>query len=170
MAYGQPNYGYQNYGYQNQFNPYQYGQTMNMSQFQPQAIQPTIQQQTQQIQPTSSYPTIYGKVVDGIDVAKSLDVPLGMSFILPKADGTSVYCKGWLDNGTTYIKEYKLVEDNTKDEADSDDRYNVKEKLDDIYNSIDSLSKKIDKIDKIKPTSSSISTRKKKVEEVEDDE
>lgn len=129
MAFGQPNY----YG-----NPY-YG-SMNYS-------APQIQQP----------PMIYGKIVDGIEVVKSIDVPLGTSFILPKADGTACYCKGWNNDGTTFIKEYQLVD--TKDETP---KINWNEKLDDIYDSIDALSKKIDKI-KAAPTTTTTPMKRRKV-------
>lgn len=146
MAYNQPNYGYPQYGYQNQFN-YQYGQQIS---------QPQLQQ--------NIYPTIYGKVVDGIDVVKSLDIPIGTSFILPKASGEIIYAKGWNPDGTTFVKEYALV-DNVQ-ESGKNLEINIEEKLNEIYNCIDSLN---NKIDKFKPLQSP--TRKKKViEEVDEDE
>lgn len=165
MAFGQPNYGYPQYGYQNQFNPYQYGQPMVQPQVQNQVSQPTIPQSTQQQLPQPQIPTLYGKVVDGIDLVKSLDVPLGASFVLPKADQSGVYIKGWRNDGTTFINEYKLVEENFE-ETNKTPEINLEEKLDDIYNCIDSLSKKLDKM----KTSTTPVRKKKVVEEVDEDE
>ena len=55
-----------------------------------------------------------GKMVDSIDVVKATDIPMdGNSYYFPKADGTEVYCKQWLQNGTTRILTFKPVsEDN----------------------------------------------------------
>lgn len=118
--------------YGQQFYPQQYGYQNPYSNQQQFVQQPTFQQ--------PQYPTIYGKVIDGIDVAKSLDVPLGSSFVLPKADGTACYIKGWNNDGTTFIKEYELV--GQTDNAQID----FSKKLDSIYGSIDALNKKIDKL------------------------
>ena len=55
-----------------------------------------------------------GKMVDSIDVVKAADIPMdGNAYYFPKADGTEVYCKQWLQNGTTRILTFKPVfEDN----------------------------------------------------------
>ena len=55
-----------------------------------------------------------GKMVDSIDVVKATDIPMdGNAYYFPKADGTEVYCKQWLQNGTTRILTFKPVsEDN----------------------------------------------------------
>ena len=56
-----------------------------------------------------------GKMVDSIDVVKATDIPMdGNTYYFPKADGTEVYCKQWLQNGTTRILTFKpILEDNT---------------------------------------------------------
>ena len=58
--------------------------------------------------------TALGKIVDSIDVVKATDIPMdGNTYYFPKADGTEVYCKQWLQNGTTRILNFKPVsEDN----------------------------------------------------------
>ena len=49
-----------------------------------------------------------GKMVDSIDVVKATDIPMdGNAYYFPKADGTEVYCKQWLQNGTTRILTFK---------------------------------------------------------------
>ena len=51
-----------------------------------------------------------GKMVDSIDVVKATDIPMdGNAYYFPKADGTEVYCKQWLQNGTTRILTFKPV-------------------------------------------------------------
>ena len=56
-----------------------------------------------------------GKMVDSIDVVKATDIPMdGNAYYFPKADGTEVYCKQWLQNGTTRILTFKpVLDDNT---------------------------------------------------------
>ena len=55
-----------------------------------------------------------GKMVDSIDVVKATEIPMhGNTYYFPKADGTEVYCKQWLQNGTTRILTFKpVLEDN----------------------------------------------------------
>lgn len=66
--------------------------------------------QTQQA-PSSNQPmSIMGKVVDSIDVVKATDVPMdGNVYYFPKADGTEIFGKQWLANGTTRILTFKPV-------------------------------------------------------------
>ena len=58
--------------------------------------------------------TALGKIVDSIDVVRATDIPMdGNTYYFPKADGTEVYCKQWLQNGTTRILTFKpVLEDN----------------------------------------------------------
>ena len=88
---------------QPQTNPYM--QRMeNLQQFQ-QALQPQPTVQVTQYQPM-------GKVVDSVDVVKATDIPMdGNAYYFPKADGTEVYMKRWLANGTTEITAYKPISD-----------------------------------------------------------
>ena len=66
-----------------------------------------------------------GKMVDSIDVVKATDIPMdGNAYYFPKADGTEVYCKQWLQNGTTRILTFKPVFDDSTNNLSSD-----KEKL-----------------------------------------
>lgn len=141
MAYNyyQPQYSgnpYYNYGFQN----------LQQPQIQP---QPQLQQ-----------PILYGKVVDGIDVVKAIDVPVGSNYILPKADGTTIFSKGWNPDGTTFVKEYKLS-DSIKEEIHT---INWEEKLNELIDSIDEINKKIDKL------KSSSTSKKRKIDEEEDED
>lgn len=69
------------------------------------------------IQPNPIYqptiPTLNGKLVDGIDMVKSQEIPLGSYGIYPKADLTELYIKSWQNDGTTKIITYKpYIDDN----------------------------------------------------------
>ena len=62
-----------------------------------------------------------GKIVDSIDVVKATDIPMdGNTYYFPKADGTEVYCKQWLQNGTTRILTFKPVLEDNPNNVSSD--------------------------------------------------
>ena len=62
-----------------------------------------------------------GKIVDSIDVVKATDIPMdGNTYYFPKADGTEVYCKQWLQNGTTRILTFKPVFEDNPNNVSSD--------------------------------------------------
>ena len=62
-----------------------------------------------------------GKMVDSIDVVKATDIPMdGNTYYFPKADGTEVYCKQWLQNGTTRILTFKPVLEDSPNNVSSD--------------------------------------------------
>ena len=75
--------GYNNYGYQS-FVP-----------------QPNQMQQIQQ--PTAPQYNLNGKIVDGIEMVKATDIPLGGYGIFPKADLSEVYIKSWNNLGQSNI-------------------------------------------------------------------
>lgn len=130
---------YQYSPYMGNNNPYMYQQN------QPTQI-PYNHAQQSQIQ---SQPSLYGKVVDNIETAKAQDVPIGLTGIYPSASGEAVYVKSWLPNGVTETKEYRLYEESVVKEEPIDwNGY-----FDEIYDRIDELSKKIDKINKPATTS-----------------
>ena len=108
---------YQNFSQMN--NPYMpmqnpYMDRMNFLQNYQQSLQqPAMLTPNSGISMTNQMSTI-GKVVDSIDIVKATDIPMdGNSYYFPKADGTEVYCKQWLQNGTTRILTFKpVLEDN----------------------------------------------------------
>lgn len=128
-------------------NYYQYSPYMgNNNPYMYQQNQPT---QIPYNQPQQSQPSLYGKIVDGLDTAKTQDVPIGMTGIYPSASGDAIYVKEWMPNGTTQTKEYRIYEENVVKEEPIDwNGY-----FDEIYDRIDELSKKIDKINKPATTS-----------------
>ncbi|MCC8068704.1 MAG: hypothetical protein LIO71_02935 [Ruminococcus sp.] len=85
MSYYNPNY----------YNPYQ----------QQYAAIPQVQQM-----PVQQVPTLNGKVVDSIEVARATEVPIGGYSVFPKADLNEIYVKSWNNNGTTSITTYKMAE------------------------------------------------------------
>ena len=68
-----------------------------------------------------------GKMVDSIDVVKATDIPMdGNAYYFPKADGTEVYCKQWLQNGTTRILTFKpVLEDNTNNLSSDTEKFKI---------------------------------------------
>ena len=115
---------FQNYSQMN--NPYAQTNNMYAQPNNPYADRMNFLQNYQQNLQQSLVPTqmsganqmsAIGKMVDSIDVVKATDIPMdGNSYYFPKADGTEVYCKQWLQNGTTRILTFKPIsEDNTND-------------------------------------------------------
>lgn len=98
---------YLNPNYFNQYNQMPNPYMDRMAQLQ--QYQQSLQQPVSQSQMSAM-----GKIVDSIDVVKAADIPMdGNSYYFPKADGTEVYCKQWLQNGTTRILTFKpVLEDN----------------------------------------------------------
>lgn len=111
-----------------------------------------------------------GKMVDSIDVVKATDIPMdGNTYYFPKADGTEVYCKQWLQNGTTRILTFKpVLEDNLNNL--SSDTEKLKISLSDDVTEVfmkrfDDIEKRFD--DFFGKQTSKTSTRTKKESDVE---
>lgn len=126
-----------------------------------------LQAQQQQLQASQNMATL-GKVVESVDVLKTLEIPMdGNAYYFPKADGTEIFSKQWLPNGTTRILSFKPTLDNGVDENILDEEKlnlgHFNDVLIGIQNEIQTINSKIDKISK-----PSTATRSKK--EVTDDE
>ena len=111
-----PNYLQMNNPYAQMNNPY--ADRMNFLQNYQQSLQ-------QPILPTqmsgANQMSALGKMVDSIDVVKATDIPMdGNTYYFPKADGTEVYCKQWLQNGTTRILTFKPVFNDNPNNVSSD--------------------------------------------------
>jgi hypothetical protein len=79
-------------------------------------------------------------MVDGIDMVKATEVPLGGYGIYPKADLNEIYVKTWNNNGTTNIITYKpSIEEIPKEEEDSISTTQIMEKINIIEEKIDSI-------------------------------
>ena len=90
-----------------------------------------------------------GKIVDSIDVVKATDIPMdGNAYYFPKADGTEVYCKQWLQNGTTRILTFKpFFEDNTNNVSSDNEKLKIglSDEVTEIFmKRFDELEKRID--------------------------
>ena len=102
---------YPAFNYQQNY-PMQMQQQIPMNYF-TQPMQQQMQQQTQS----------NGKIVDSVEMVKFTDIPMdGNSYYFPKADGTEIYSKRWLSNGTTEINTYVKVDitnpENEKEQFD----------------------------------------------------
>ena len=129
-------------------NPYM-DRMAQLQQCQQSLQQPIVPTQT----PVSNQMSALGKMVDSIDVVKATDIPMdGNAYYFPKADGTEVYCKQWLQNGTTRILTFKpVLEDDTNNSPSDDIKTQFGafgEVLVAIQNDIRMLFDKVDKISK----------------------
>lgn len=123
----------------NLMNPQQ--QYMNYFQ---QMQQPQVMQQQLPINQLST-----GKIVDSVEMVKVTDIPIdGNSYYFPKADGSEVYSKRWLPNGSTEINTY--VKLNVQEQEE-----NKRKIEDDIIEKLNLIDDRIAKLEKglIKPTS-----------------
>lgn len=153
-----PNYSMNNYPQYQSFLPPQQMQYMDrLSQ-----LQATQQQiQTPQMQGPVQNFTPFIKVVDNLEAVKVADIPMdGNIYYFPKADGTEIYAKQWLSNGTTQILSFKPVFDEGNNLSDENNKMQLQltnELITAINARFDDLTDRLDKIEKnIKPA-----TRKK---------
>ena len=111
---------YLNPNYFNQYNQMQNPYMDRMAQLQ--QYQQSLQQPLPPTQMSgANQMSALGKMVDSIDVVKATDIPMdGNSYYFPKADGTEVYCKQWLQNGTTRILTFKPVFEDNPNNLSSD--------------------------------------------------
>lgn len=160
---------YLNPNYFNQYNqmPNPYMDRMaQLQQYQQGLQQPVVPTQMSGANQMSAL----GKIVDSIDVVKATDIPMdGNAYYFPKADGTEVYCKQWLQNGTTRILTFKPVSEDNPNNLSSDTE---KLKFDLSDKATDTLMKRFDDIEKrlddfFGKQTSKTSTRTKKESDVE---
>ena len=132
-----------NYG-QMMPNPYM-DRMAQLQQYQQNLQQPIVPAQT----PVSNQMSALGKTVDSIDVVKATDIPMdGNAYYFPKADGTEVYCKQWLQNGTTRILTFKPVFEDNPNNLSSDTeklKISLSDEVTDVFmKRFDELEKRID--------------------------
>ena len=125
-------------------NPYM-DRITHLQQYQQSLQQPIVQTQT----PVSNQMPALGKMVDSIDVVKATDIPMdGNTYYFPKADGTEVYCKQWLQNGTTRILTFKpVLEDNPNNLSSDTEKFKISlsDEVTDVFmKRFDELEKRID--------------------------
>lgn len=59
-------------------------------------------------------PVLNGRIVDSVEVAKTMEVPIGGYGIFPKADLSEVYIKSWNPNGTTSVTTFRPIVEEKK--------------------------------------------------------
>ena len=130
-----------------------------------QQYQQSLQQPVSQAQMSA-----IGKIVDSMDVVKATDIPMdGNSYYFPKADGTEVYCKQWLQNGTTRILTFKPVFEDNHNNLSSDEeklKISISDEVTEVFmKRFDDIEKRFD--DFFGKQTSKTSTRTKKESDVE---
>lgn len=90
-----------------------------------------------------------GKIIENVDVLKTTEVPMdGNIYYFPKADGSEIYSKQWLANGTTRILTFKPVfEDNTNNLLSDTEKLKIglSDEVTDVFmKRFDELEKRID--------------------------
>ena len=158
----QPFYSQMNNNYQTPTqNPYM-ERMAQLQQYQQSLQQPIVPTQMSGANQMSAL----GKMVDSIDVVKATDIPMdGNAYYFPKADGTEVYCKQWLQNGTTRILTFKpVLEDNPNNVSYDTEKFKISlsDEVTDVFmKRFDELEKRIDDLIP-KPTTKTTTTRTKK--------
>lgn len=99
--------------------------------------------QQQQQGPTQQQPQVQqglnGKIVDGEDVVRATEVPIGGYGIFPKADLSEIYMKQWNSNGTTSVITFRpVIADPVSMQKDSGELTNI------LIQKIDTLENKLD--------------------------
>ena len=146
-----PNYSQMNNPYAQMNNMYAqpnnpYADRMNFLQNYQQSLQqPVVPAQMSGANQMSAL----GKMVDSIDVVKATDIPMdGNTYYFPKADGTEVYCKQWLQNGTTRILTFKPVFEDNPNNLSSDTeklKISLSDEVTEVFmKRFDELEKRID--------------------------
>ena len=144
--------------------PQNYGQQMQQQQYNPymqrldhlQQFQQSLQQQQMPVQNQPFSPL--GKYVESIDIVKATDIPMdGNMYYFPKADGSEIYAKQWLANGTTQILSFKPVLNDSQGNVQDKQEMPKMSLSDDLVMAFmqrfDDLTDRFDKLEKsIKPS------------------
>ena len=105
-----------------------------------------MQQQMQQVQQMQQ-PVINGKLVESIESVKLTDVPMdGSSYYFPKADGTEIYTKRWLANGSTEVAVYKRIINEEPEAVES--KFDFNEMESNIMEKLNSIDERFAKFEK----------------------
>lgn len=109
-------------------------------------------QQTINSNPVQPLNTI-GKIVESIDIVKATDIPMdGNMYYFPKADGSEVYGKAWMQNGQTRILTFKPSLDENPTNVSSNGEKINSESIRDVLTAIQSdlkiINEKLEKFGK----------------------
>ena len=159
----QPFYSQMNNNYQTPTQNTYMDRMAQLQQYQQSLQQPLVPTQM----PGANQMSALGKMVDSIDVVKATDIPMdGNTYYFPKADGTEVYCKQWLQNGTTRILTFKPVLEDSPNNVSSDTekfKISLSDEVTDVFmKRFDELEKRLDSLTPKKPA-----TRAKKESDAE---
>ena len=168
QPYPNPNYfmQYQQPQYQ-QSNPYM----QRMEQLQ--QFQQTLQPQNQS--PALNMLSALGKYVESMDMVKATDIPMdGNMYFFPKADGTEIYGKAWMQDGRTRILTFKPVLEDEPNNLPSEGK-NVQIALSDettevFMKQFEELKERLDGIEQTMNKSMTKTTKSMTKKEVAEDE
>ena len=129
-------------------NPYM-ERMAQLQQYQQSLQQPMQNIVSNQIPGANQQYTPMGKIIENVDVLKTTEVPMdGNTYYFPKADGSEIYSKQWLANGTTRILTFKPVfEDNTNTLSSDTEKLKIglSDEVTDVFmKRFDELEKRID--------------------------
>lgn len=143
-----------------------YQQRMDFLQNYQQNLQQPLQQQMPQ---TNQQMNVIGKIVDSVEMVKSMDIPMdGNLYYFPKADGTEIFGKQWLSNGQTRILTFKPVsetEPNNLPQTEEKLKFDLSEASTTAFmERFDSLEKQINDLMTKSMTKTTVSRTKKESE------
>lgn len=122
-----PNNLYASYPYNNLYQPNQYSPQQSLSNFNQSSIN------------ANNTMNLLGKIVDGEEVVKATEIPLGGFGVFPKADLTEIYIKTWNNNGTTQIIKYQPVVTTATENKQENESSIILEKINSIEAKLDGL-------------------------------
>lgn len=134
-------------------NPYM-DRLNQLQQFQ-QNLQPTQMSATNQFVPL-------GKMVESEDIVKATDIPMdGNVYYFPKADGSMIFSKQWLPNGTTRLIAFKPILDddvNNLPQADLKGEFTLSDEVTGLF--MEQFQNIVSRIDKLEKNLKSTKTKK----------
>lgn len=129
-------------------NPYM-ERMAQLQQYQQSLQQPMQNIVSNQIPGANQQYTPMGKIIENVDVLKTTEVPMdGNVYYFPKADGSEIYSKQWLSNGTTRILTFKpILNEDTENIANDTEKLKIglsDELTDTFMKRFDSIEKRLD--------------------------
>jgi hypothetical protein len=71
----------------------------------------------------------------------------GNAYYFPKADGSEVYSKRWLSNGSTEIQTYQKIKEQVKEE-EKQEQFDFSLMENNLLDKLESISNRIEKLEK----------------------
>lgn len=147
-------------------NPYM-ERMAQLQQYQQSLQQPMQNIVSNQIPGANQQYTPMGKIIESVDVLKTTEVPMdGNIYYFPKADGSEIYSKQWLPNGTTRILTFKpILNEDTENVSNYTEKLKIglsEEVTDTFMKRFDELEKRIDDL---MPKKTTVRAKKESEEE-----